>query len=94
MTPPDTRYLFRQTDDAWSRAFELAVTPFVAFGVGYLMDRVLGTLPLFSIIWVVLAVVTTFVKLYLQYDAQMKAHDAASPWGRARARAEQGAGQP
>ena len=72
---------------------ELALTPFAAFGVGYLMDRVLGTLPLFTIIWVVLAVVGTFVKMYYQYDAQMKALEAASPWGRARARAQQGVGE-
>lgn len=91
---PDLRDPYRQMDDGFSRAIELALTPFVAGGVGYLFDRLIGTVPLFTIIFVVLAVVATFVKMYYAYDAQMKAHEADSPWGRARAHADRGAGRP
>jgi F0F1-type ATP synthase assembly protein I len=59
----------------------------VAGGIGYLIDRVLGIVPVFTLILLVMAVVATFIKMYYTYDAQMKQHDAESPWGRARAHA-------
>ncbi|MDQ6614544.1 MAG: AtpZ/AtpI family protein [Actinomycetota bacterium] len=94
MTPHDKRDLYRAEDDAWSRAFELALTPLVAGGIGYLLDRLVGLVPLFTIIFLAMAVVATFVKMYYAYDAKMKAHDAESPWGRARAYADRGRGRP
>lgn len=87
MTSDDPRNIFRQEDDGWSRAIELALTPVVAGGIGYLVDRVLGTVPVITVVFFLLAVVATFVKMYYAYDTQMKSHDAESPWGRARARA-------
>ncbi len=66
---------------------ELALTPIVAGGIGYLFDRLIGTVPVLTIIFLVLAVVASFIKMYYAYDAKMKAHDAESPWGRARAHA-------
>ena len=77
--------MHRAEDDAWSRALELALTPVVAGGIGYLIDRAVGTMPIFTIVLLVMAVSATFVKMYYAYDAEMKAHDAKSPWGRARA---------
>ncbi len=94
MTPNDTRDLYRAEDDAWTRAMELALTPVVAGGLGYVVDRVIGTVPLFTLVFLVLAVVATFVKMYYAYDAKMKAHDAESPWGRARAHAADRAANP
>ncbi|MDQ1391146.1 MAG: hypothetical protein QOF30_123 [Acidimicrobiaceae bacterium] len=94
MTPNDTRDLYRAEDDAWTRAMELALTPIVAGGLGYVVDRVIGIVPLFTLIFLVLAVVATFVKMYYAYDAKMKAHDAESPWGRARAHAADRAANP
>ena len=92
MTSHNTRHSYRQADDGWTRAMELALTPVAAGGVGYLIDRLLGTVPVMTIVLVVMAVAATFVKMYYAYDAQMKAHDAESPWGRARARADRGVG--
>ncbi len=87
MTPNETRNWHQAEDDAWSRAFELALTPVVAGGIGYLVDRIFGIVPICTIVCVVLAVVATFIKMYYAYDTKMKAHDAESPWGRARAHA-------
>jgi F0F1-type ATP synthase assembly protein I len=87
MTPRETRNWHQAEDDAWSRAMELALTPVVAGGIGYLADRILGIVPICTITFVVLAVVATFIKMYYAYDAKMKEHDAESPWGRARTHA-------
>jgi F0F1-type ATP synthase assembly protein I len=87
MTPDDTRNWHQAEDETWSRAMELALTPVVAGGIGYVLDRILGTVPLFTIAFLLLAVIATFIKMYYAYDAKMKAHDAESPWGRAKAHA-------
>ena len=91
MTSDAKRDTYRGFDDAYTHAMELALTPFVAGALGYLLDRVIGTVPVMTIIFLMLAVVATFIKMYYTYDARMKEHDAESPWGRAAAvRAERG----
>jgi F0F1-type ATP synthase assembly protein I len=85
MTSDDKRDLYRGADDGYTRAMELALTPVVAGGLGYLIDRAIGTLPLLTIVFLMVAVVATFLKMYYTYDTTMKAHDAESPWGRAAA---------
>jgi len=87
MTPDDTRNWVRQEDDGWTRAMELALTPIVAGGIGYVCDRILGTVPVITIVFFVLAVIGTFIKMFYAYDTKMKEHEAESPWGRARSRA-------
>jgi F0F1-type ATP synthase assembly protein I len=82
MSSQNQRDLYKGLDDGWARAIELVVTPGVAAGIGWLIDRWLGTFPAFTIVFLVLAVVATFIKLWYTYDAKMRALDAASPWGR------------
>jgi F0F1-type ATP synthase assembly protein I len=81
MSSEDQRDLYKGLDDGWARAIELVVTPGVAAGIGYLIDRWLGTFPAFTIAFLVLAVVATFIKLWYGYEAKMRAIDAAAPWG-------------
>jgi len=77
----DKRELYKGLDDGYTHAIEMVATPIVAGGIGYLIDHQIGTMPGFTIALVVMAVVASFVKMYYVYDAEMKAHDAASPWG-------------
>lgn len=74
--------------NALSRAFEIAVTPAVFAGLGWLVDRVLGTQPIFMIVLLVFAIVGMFVKLWYGYDAEMRARDDAAPWN-SRSKAKQ-----
>lgn len=92
MTSDDKRDLYRGADDGYTRAMELALTPVVAGGIGYLADRAVGTVPLMTIAFLFVAVIATFLKMYYTYDMTMKAHDAESPWGRAAAAAAAKAG--
>lgn len=62
--------------DALSRAFELAATPALFSGVGYLIDRWLGTTPVFMIVFLVWAVVASIVLWWYRYDARMKKIEA------------------
>ncbi len=76
----DQRDMYRGFGDGFTRAFEMALTPAVFGGFGYMLDRWIGVLPVLTIVLFLLAVFGQFVKMYYTYDARMKAHEAAGPW--------------
>ena len=59
-------------DDKLGKGIDLALVTLVFLGVGYGLDRVFGTKPLFMIVLVVLAVVGEFIRFWYAYDAKMK----------------------
>ncbi len=78
----DRRETYNGFGEALARAFEFAVTPMI-FGLGgYGLDRLFGTLPIFTIVLIVLALVGMFVKLWFAYDTEMKVQESRGPWGR------------
>ena len=62
--------------------YELAFAPFLLGLIGYGFDRLLGTVPLLTILFAVLGVVGAVVKIYFQYRAEMEQHEASGPWAR------------
>jgi F0F1-type ATP synthase assembly protein I len=83
----DKRDLYSGFGDGLALAFEFAVTPAIFGGLGYLFDRAVGTLPVFTIIFVLFCIVGMFVKIWYSYDASMREHEANAPWGRQRQQA-------
>jgi F0F1-type ATP synthase assembly protein I len=75
------RDLYNGFGDGLAKAFEFAVTPGIFGVLGYLLDRAIGTLPVFTIILTLLCVVGMFLKTWYVYDADMKAQEARSSWG-------------
>ena len=82
MDQNDKRDLYNGFGDGLALAFEFAVTPAIFGVLGYLLDRAIGTVPVFTIIFALLCVVGMFVKVWYSYDASMRAHEARAPWGR------------
>ena len=78
----DKRALYNGFGNGLSRAVELAVTPALFGGVGWLIDRWVGLYPLFTLLIGLLGVVGTFVSSWYRYDAAMKVEEAKSPWAR------------
>lgn len=83
---PRTRALLPKArpgyNDALSTALTFVLGP-VAFGaVGALLDRVLGTRPVFMIGFGILGVVAVGVTIYYRYQAASAAEDAGKPWAR------------
>jgi F0F1-type ATP synthase assembly protein I len=78
---PPQGELYNGAGEGLSRAFELALTPAIIGGFGYLLDRWLGLTPVFTIIFFLVAMAGLMARMYYAYDAKMKEHDAASPWG-------------
>ena len=78
----DRRETYNGFGEALARAFELALTPVVMGGGGWLLDRWLGTSPAFTIVLFLLAVVGLGAQSYYRYTADMEEHEARMPWGR------------
>ncbi len=74
--PSEKQNRYAGLDDGFSKAFEIAFTPVIFCGIGYVVDRVAGTTPLFMIVLTVFAVVGMFVRLWYRYDDAMKAEQS------------------
>jgi hypothetical protein len=62
------------------RGTELALTPLIFVGLGWLIDRAAGTSPGFTIAVGALGITGTFVKAWLGYDQDMRRVEAGKPW--------------
>jgi F0F1-type ATP synthase assembly protein I len=65
--------------DTLSRAFEWALTTAIFLGVGIVLDRVLGTAPVFVIVLTLFGVAGQFTRMWYAYAGQMREHEAAVP---------------
>ena len=68
--------------EAMSRAFELAATPAIFAGLGWLLDRWLGTGPLFLIGFFLFAVADVSYMAWRRYEDEMQRHEAEAVWNR------------
>ncbi|MGH9272551.1 MAG: AtpZ/AtpI family protein [Ilumatobacteraceae bacterium] len=76
LIPPPERRQRLFDDDSTMHGIDVALTVGVFFGIGFLLDRWLGTTPWFMIIFTVLAGVGFFAKYKYNYDAKMDRHQA------------------
>lgn len=75
---PDQRKIaeHQQSGQTLGRGMDFALVVLVFLGIGYGLDRWLGTRPAFMIGLVIFSVVGQFIKMYFEYTAQMKVHEA------------------
>ena len=77
----DRSAAYRGAGEGYTRAFELALAPAFFGAGGWLLDRWVGTLPIFTVLLAVAALAGCVLRLWYGYDAEMRAHDQAAPWG-------------
>lgn len=75
--------LYNGAGEGLNRAFELALTPAIIGGFGYLLDRWLGLLPILTIVFFLIGMGGVIARMWYAYDAKMKEHEQAGPWARA-----------
>ncbi len=78
----------QQGSRSQSQGFELAITPALFGIIGYVIDRVFHTVPVFTIALVVFAFVGVAVRMWYGYDAQMKTEQTRFLERKAEQRAE------
>jgi ATP synthase protein I len=66
----------KQNGPTLGRGMDFALVVLVFLGIGYGIDRWLGTRPWFMIGLVIFAVIGQFIKMYYDYTAAMEAHEA------------------
>ena len=74
--------LYRGFGDSLSRSFELAITPPIIAGLGYLLDRWLGIVPVLTIVFFLTAMIGLIATMWYGYDARMKTHEQSGPWAK------------
>ncbi len=72
--------LYNGAGEGLSRAMELALTPAIIGGFGYLLDRWLGVVPVFTIIFFLIAMAGLMARMWYAYDARMSEVEQAGPW--------------
>jgi hypothetical protein len=85
LLPKQTRV---DTQDSLGLGIEAAIITVLFFGVGYVLDRLFGTTPVFMIAFTVLGAVGLFAKWKYRYDDRMnelEAERAAKTADRSRA---------
>lgn len=66
----------QRSDQTLGKGMDFALVVLVFLGIGYGLDRWLGTRPGFMIGLVIFAVVGQFIKMFYDYKAAMEAHEA------------------
>ena len=59
-----------------TQGMDAALTVALFLGVGFLLDRWLGTTPVFMVVLTVVAAIGFFAKFKYRYDADMSRHEA------------------
>ena len=76
--------LAADSTDSLGRGMDVALTLLVFLALGWLLDRWLGTAPVFMIVLTVVAAVGQFVRMKYVYDAHMERLEAERRAGRGR----------
>lgn len=78
----DRQELYNGFGDGLARAFELAITPAIFGFLGWLVDRALGTSPVFILAFALLAVCGVGYMAWFRYEQDMQRHEADAVWNR------------
>ena len=63
-------------------AYELVLSPLILGLIGYGLDRVFGTTPILTVIFVIAGLVGASTKIYFTYKHEMEEHEAGTPWAK------------
>ena len=72
-SPKDVRV---NTEDSLGHGMDAVIVVVLFLGLGYLIDRLAGTMPVFMITMTVLGCVGLFAKFKYRYEAKMDQHEA------------------
>ena len=77
-TPAENQPKYQGLGEGFSKAFEFAVTPCVFAGIGFGVDKLVGSSPWFTIGLTIFSVVGMTIKTWYVYNAQMEVEAEAA----------------
>jgi F0F1-type ATP synthase assembly protein I len=82
-TSPQQRSASEEATRSLNRShgsFELALAPVIMALLGLWLDRTIGTVPVFTLVFALVGVLGSSIKVYYGYKTSMAQLDAAAPW--------------
>lgn len=76
------QHLYNGFGDTFTRGMEMVLTPALLGGFGYFLDRVIGIVPVLTIVFTVIGVVGVAVKEYYAYEAEIRVQEADASWAK------------
>lgn len=73
---------YRNFGEGFSRAFEFAVTPVLFGAMGYGLDRWIGIVPVLTIVFALVAVISMMLRTWFGYVHRMQQLEEAGPWAK------------
>lgn len=73
-TPPQAAR--RRNDDSLGHGMDAVITLMLFLGLGFGLDTLIGTTPIFMIVFTIVGAAGLFARFYYQYSARMDEHDA------------------
>lgn len=73
-TPPTN--VRASTEDSLGHGMEAVLTLGIFVGLGWVIDSIVGTIPLFMVIMTVIGSIGVFARFYYSYAARMDEHEA------------------
>jgi F0F1-type ATP synthase assembly protein I len=67
--------------DGLAQAVEMAASPMILTLLGLAVDRRLGTVPLFTIVMLVVGMAGAFARAFYTYEHQCRLEEERRPWG-------------
>jgi F0F1-type ATP synthase assembly protein I len=80
----DRQAIYDGFGNTLAQAVEIVVTPLLFALGGWLLDRAIGTAPLFTVALGLLAAAGVAIRMYYQYNAAMAREEEGKPWTRSR----------
>ena len=74
------QHLYNGFGDTFTKGMEMVLTPMLMGGIGYLLDRVIGMVPVLTIVFLILGIVGVGVKEYYTYEAAIAVQEEGKPW--------------
>ena len=75
-TPPRADDVRSKSDESLGHGMDAVITLMIFLAVGWGLDSIFGTLPVFMIVMVVFGAVGVFARFYYSYSRTMDGHDA------------------
>ena len=72
-TPKSVR---TNSDESLGHGMDAVITLLLFLGAGFLLDSLVGTMPVFMIVFSVIGSAGVFARFYYQYEGRMAQHDA------------------
>lgn len=76
LLPTPSKSVLTNNDESLGHGMDAVITLLLFLGLGFVLDSIAGTTPIFMIVLTVIGSIGLFARFYYQYEGRMAQHDA------------------